>query len=495
MFQAHWLADADNLRTFIECAPGMMWISDPAGTVQFFNQAWRNYAGEIEKIENVRWRNFVHPDDHLTADVIRRSAVAQGVRYDVQVRLRRASDGEFRWHIASVAPVRIDGRLAAWIGSAKDIHDRVIAETAMRESEASFRTMADAIPQLAWMRDPQSQSLWLNRRWREYTGRSLADLQRAGWEETVHPDHYEPLMRLLGPARAKGEAWEYSCPLRGANDIYRWFLIRAVPVREEGSGAVVRWIGTATDVHEDHELQDRQQMLAREVSHRVKNSLALVAGLLTLQARSLDEGETAAALLDAYSRVQTIASVHDHLWRQSDIESVEIKAFLSELCRKLQESAPEHQITFEASFDLFRTRKGVPIGLLVNELVTNALKYAYPAGRAGAIMVTADAPAPDRLSIAVTDRGVGLPADFSLDAYKDSLGMKLIANTIRQLGGEMVITDERPGTRFQITMADHSAASTPDRAQTEAVLSPLSGMAWANAETQIPQRLTCPGIG
>jgi two-component sensor histidine kinase len=182
----------------------------------------------------------------------------------------------------------------------------------------------------------------------------------------------------------------------------------------------------------------------------VKNSLALVAGQLSLQARAAEDGAARRVLMDAYSRVQTIAGVHDHLWRQYDATITEVSSFLSDLCSKLQETAPDHEVTFTGSPVVVPTGQAVPIGLVVNELVTNALKHAYPEGSGGPIRVELRGAGDGSLALQVIDRGVGVPEGFDLCAPTKSLGMRLIANTIRHLNAMVTVASAEPRSGFEI---------------------------------------------
>ncbi|MBP2312885.1 sensor histidine kinase [Azospirillum soli] len=452
-YSKEWRNESEErLRAFIESAPRKMWISRPDGSVEFFNREWREYTGQTDASGNRTWKDAVHPDDLPRLKDVRNRAVSQGQPYDVQVRLKRHGDGAYRWHIGRVAPVHLHGRLIAWIGAATDIDKRLRAEAALRESEANFRTMADAIPQLAWMRNPNDQSLWFNQRWFEFTGTSMEQMQKEGWQPVIHPEHVDRMTEVVEAARAADAAWEYTVPIRRKDGAYRWFLFRAVPIRDESSGVVTRWFGTSTDVNEQQEAQERQRLLTQEVSHRVKNSLALVAAQLSLQARASDDDDAKKVLMDAYTRVLTIAGVHDHLWRQYDSKFIEIGGFLRDLCHKLQETAPTHEIVFNGGRIVIPTDQAVPIGLVVNELITNALKYAYPEKRRGTVWVTLRKGDDDSLTLEVFDRGIGLPDGFDLSAPTKSLGMRLLVNTVRQIDATVTAMPADPGTRFEINI-------------------------------------------
>lgn len=188
---------------------------------------------------------------------------------------------------------------------------------------------------------------------------------------------------------------------------------------------------------------EHQALLTREMSHRVKNSLGVVAGLLRLQARESRDDALRHALEDAGARVATVAEVHDHLWRSSAVGLVELSDFMGELVRKLRETAPGHTLTCEADTCVIPADRAIPLGLLVNELVTNAMNYAYPSGHGEiAVRVAVDEA---HVRVEVTDRGVGLPADFDLAAARPSLGLKMIRNLARQLEGELEARAEDPG--------------------------------------------------
>jgi two-component sensor histidine kinase len=196
--------------------------------------------------------------------------------------------------------------------------------------------------------------------------------------------------------------------------------------------------------HADADLRqalEHQAMLTREMSHRVKNSLASVVGLLRVQSRSAQSEAVREALKDASSRITTIAQVHDHLWRSARIGFVDIADFAGELCRKLQETVP-HTVRCNFGHLMISADKAIPLGLLINELVTNAVKHAYPDGP-GEIEVSGERRGDD-LHVEVSDRGVGLPKDFDIDQPRASLGFKVIKSLLAQLQGRIAVICSTP---------------------------------------------------
>ena len=131
-----------------------------------------------------------------------------------------------------------------------------VSEAHLRESEARFRDLANNITQLAWMADESGAIFWYNQRWYDYTGSTFKEMQGWGWQAVHHPDTVDKVVEKFRAHVSRGEVWEDTFPLRGKDGQYRWFLSRAVPIKDE-SGAVVRWFGTNTDVTEQRGLQQQ----------------------------------------------------------------------------------------------------------------------------------------------------------------------------------------------------------------------------------------------
>jgi two-component sensor histidine kinase len=196
---------------------------------------------------------------------------------------------------------------------------------------------------------------------------------------------------------------------------------------------------------------EHQELLTREMSHRVKNSLTSVVGLLRVQARSAESEAVRDALDDASARVETIAQVHDHLWRGSQIGFVDLEDFMTELCKKLKGATVGLSLHCHVDSMLLSADHAIPLGLLVNEIVTNAVKYAYPEGE-GVIEISARE-IEEQLRLEISDQGVGLPDGFDIDQPRTSLGFRVIKGLVRQLQGHLTITTSAAkGTCFLVDL-------------------------------------------
>jgi PAS domain S-box-containing protein len=152
--------------------------------------------------------------------------------------------------------------VAGWIVS-HDVAARSLAEEALREGEERFRNLANNISQLAWTADEKGSIFWYNQRWFDYTGSTLEEMAGWGWQKVHHPDHVQGVVDKISRCFQNGEVWEDTFPLRGKDGKYRWFLSRAVPIRDS-EGKVLRWFGTNTDISAHKEAEKHlAQMEAR----------------------------------------------------------------------------------------------------------------------------------------------------------------------------------------------------------------------------------------
>jgi PAS domain S-box-containing protein len=198
---------------------------------------------------------LVHADDRARVAEACRRCAELGADFDEELR-RDWPDGSTHWLCGKGRCFADeDGVLRYLTGAASDVTERRRAEDALRSEEARFHTLADAIPQLAWMTDATGGIHWYNRRWYDYTGTTLEEMRGWGWQQVHHPDHVGRVVERIRHSFDTGEPWEDTFPLRGADGRYRWFLSRALPMRA-ATGAVVGWFGTNTDITERREAEE-----------------------------------------------------------------------------------------------------------------------------------------------------------------------------------------------------------------------------------------------
>lgn len=196
---------------------------------------------------------------------------------------------------------------------------------------------------------------------------------------------------------------------------------------------------------------DRQQLLRREANHRVNNSLQIVASMLHLQSSNAENPDLRHELRQAGSRIAAVARAHQKLYSGNRIDSLDLGVYLTDVCKDLNASIPDCAINVSAEEGIITaTDRAVAVALLVNELVSNAIKHAYP-GAQCRIWVTLSRNAEAMNLLTVKDEGVGLPADFDLKTGR-RLGMRLVNAFTQQLHGDLQIVRRNPGTEFVLAI-------------------------------------------
>ena len=219
----------------------------------------------------------VHPEDRESVDAAYSGSLREGRdSYEIEHRVVRKSTGEVRFVHEKCYHLRdATGRIAKSQGMVHDITER-------KQAEERFRTLADNISQLAWMARPDGWIFWYNKRWFEYTGTTLEEMQGSGWQKVLHPQHARRVVEKSSHAFKAGERCEDMFPIRRKDGTYCWFLSSIIPIRDD-AGNVTRWFGTNTDIEKQKEaeenlakaIQARDEMIS-VLSHDLKTPLAAI---------------------------------------------------------------------------------------------------------------------------------------------------------------------------------------------------------------------------
>jgi two-component sensor histidine kinase len=235
----------------------------------------------------------------------------------------------------------------------------------------------------------------------------------------------------------------------------RWFEERFVASSEEEVIVLVREI---TDLKQAEEAR-RKEILLKEIHHRVKNNLQVISSLLALQASATNDPVTRGLLQESRNRVHSMALIHEKLYHSADERGVRFKGYVGDLAAHLRNSYAGNSDAVTIAIDVEEITLDmdtlVPCGLIINELMTNALKYAFPGGRTGTITISLRRQPAENgttLVLTVTDTGVGLPADVDMGAPR-SLGLRIVNSLVGQLHGTLVV-GSGPGAVFTITFPE-----------------------------------------
>jgi PAS domain S-box-containing protein len=461
---------------------GFWHLNVVARTLRWDDQMFKLYGQRQEEgVEPYQlWTDSLHPEDRAAAEQVLADALACGDKFDTEYRIIRPS-GEIRHIRESAAVVRDTHGLGILVhGVNFDITERKRGEEALRESEERFRSLANTIPQMAHIARADGYRVWFNQRWYDYTGTTLKEMEGWGWQSVHDPEILPDVMVRWRAAIAAGEPFDMEFPLRAADGTYRQFMTLASPQKDAGN-RVIQWITTNTDITERKradealravakelelriitrtvELKERESML-QEIHHRVKNNLQVISSLINMQIRGLEDESSRSALRDCQSRVVTMAKIHEMLYQSADYAQVPFARYTRDLAGRVLSASgtsPGH-VTLQLELEevSLPVVQAIPCGLILNELVGNCLKHAFPNAAHGVIRVELRFATDRSVFLSVSDDGTGISPAVDLGKMT-SLGMQLVMNLVEQLEGRLEILGH-PGSSFRITFPLESAA-------------------------------------
>ena len=372
-----------------------------------------------------------------------------------------------------------------------DITARKTAERSLRESARQLELLADAMPQIVWTNRPDGTMEYCNRRGSEFLDRQDA-ASETGWQQVIHPDDREMANNEWLLSRERLLPYEVQVRFWDRRRLaWRWHLSRALPIHD-ADGRLMKWVGTSTDIDDykklSEELEQRvdlrtadlkrslleKEVLLREVHHRVKNNLQIICSLLSMQVDCSDRSSgtapiacLVAPIMEAHHRVRSMAMIHEHLYRSPTLGNFDFGEYIESLAMQLFQGycVDPSRVGLELSVEPIQLTidHAIPCGLILNELVSNALKHAFINGRGGSIRIAFRHCAPGRAELEVADNGIGLPAGFNI-ARTRSLGLQVVQSLSDQLAANLRIHSVE-GTRiafdWQVSAGGESAVPGP----------------------------------
>ncbi len=427
------------------------WAATPEGRIYWIGDLWEQWTGQSpEEVFQDGWLGVVHPDDLDRAKRARFCSVRDQALFDCSFRVRFRS-GEHRWVRARGLPhFDAEGRFLGWYGMTDDINDQRNAEEDLKLNEARFRSAYEYSGIGMTLISLQGRFMQANPSLCHFLGYAEQDLLKLDFQTITHPDD---LQRDLDYVRKvlDGELATYSMEkrYRHRDGFYLWGLLTVSLVRDE-EGQPLHFISQIQDISERKNAEERtlrtlreRETLLREIHHRVKNNLTVIVSLLGMQSRRSKDDRVRDALTDTQNRVQSMVTVHEMLYGSDDFTQIDLRAYLRRLASNLLGSyACESRVALmvnvpPGAVDL---DTALPIGLLLTELISNALKHAFPGGRRGTVTVSVEYQE-DAVRLTIRDDGIGFPEKFDAET-SPSMGMKLVSSLTRQLNGRLTIHRE-----------------------------------------------------
>ncbi|MBU7016684.1 MAG: PAS domain S-box protein [Theionarchaea archaeon] len=274
----------------------------------------------------------------------------------------------------------------------------------------------------------------------ELQGQSLTCVFPEGeWEEIQKMHEYGKLKRVSNETTfitRKGQIIPVLLSVSGVQD-------------REGNNLGTIWVGSDLTDHKKAEEVEKKDVLLKEIHHRVKNNMQIISSLLNLQSHNITDKKYEELIRESQNRIRSMALIHEKLYQSKDLENIDFKGYITDMVHDLVRSYGKTDIVLNVDIDdtFLGIDAAVPCGLIINELVANALKHAFPDGK-GSVMVALHAR--DKMELIVQDNGVGIPESID-PKTADTLGLRLVTILVEdQLNGEIRLKRDN-GTEFSIT--------------------------------------------
>lgn len=466
---------ANELRSLVDHLPELAWTARPDGFIDFYNRRWYDYTGtRYEDMEGWGWQSVHHPDELPRVMESWARCIATREPFEQTFPLR-GKDGVFRWFLTRVAPIFDDlGELVRWVGINTDVDDQRRHQELLAQTTALVDSADDAII----TKDLDGTIRSWNPGATRLLGYETAEVVGQPITLLLPLDRYDEERRIVDEVRT-GSVARYETVRRKKDGSLVAVSITVSPVRDR-TGAIVFASKIMRDISErnlaererarlvkelqafnldleervrsrtaelSRTLNEREALLRektsllQEVHHRVKNNLQMISSLLNLQARQIKDPDTRAVFLESQTRVRSIALLHESLYQSADFGRVDIEDYveklLATLLRTYGEASGRARLATHALEVYLPLEAAVPSGLIVTELVTNALKHAFvdaPLAPGNEIRVEVRRDG-DRVTIRVADNGAGFAGTID-PARDETMGLTLVRDLAQQLGGQ-----------------------------------------------------------
>jgi PAS domain S-box-containing protein len=442
------ISDDDFKNIFDKC-PGAILLVLPDGSILDANQTACDILGYTTEELCEKGRSGIIDAEDSRLSVYLKERAANGIASGELIFIRK-DEKKFPGSLASQSFISKDGieKICVII---KDMTELKLAEEKLKKSEQKYHDLFDnARIGLFRSKIDDNTLIDVNQKITKLSGFTKEELlSDVSLLKAVYPEELENLTKKL---EKKGSVEEHEISIITKKGNIKTALVSLKIYPDEGYIE-----GTASDVTQQKKLEKQlkkslkeKEILLKEIHHRVKNNLSVISSLINLQSMNFDDPEIKTAFMDVYDRSLSMALIHEELYQSNDLKSVNFSDYLKTLCNTLYHS---HIIHPRVNLDLNIEKLDVdieiatPLGLIVNELFTNCMKYAFPDNQTGTITVEF-CKEDQKYKLTVQDDGVGLPTNFDIK-NTESLGLNLVKNLTNQIDGKLKYIVKN-GTRFII---------------------------------------------
>jgi PAS domain S-box-containing protein len=336
-----------------------------------------------------------------------------------------------------------EGIIKSVLAINRDITEQKMYQDKVLESQILFETIARVTPVGLFQTDPYGKYIYVNQRWCDIANLTFESAMDEGWLDAVHPNDKDMVSKEWFTT-IDNKRFKLEYRFLDIDNKSIWVLGEALP-EVDNDGNILGYVGTVTDItdlkYSEEEIRrqlEEKDILLREVHHRVKNNLQIISSLINLQVGCVEGDETIEILKESQNRVRTMAMVHENLYLSDSLNNINMAEYINKLVKHLFYSYGVQGLEYKIEVDDLELNidTAIPCGLIINELVTNSIKHAYPESE-GIITIKLRS-SNQKFILIISDQGVGLPSDFDLEKTT-TLGLKLVNSLVKQLDGKLEI--------------------------------------------------------
>jgi len=403
--------------------------------------------------------NFFHERDRQVMET-------NTPKYHVVETLIRG-DGQQIWLGTNKVPLHdSEGNVVGLLGTFADITERKRAAAALSESQRKLATLIDSLPGIVFScaKDPNWTMTYLSEGCLNLTGYTSEELlgnREVSYNSITSTEDFPNVLDAINTAITLKQPYVVEYRIRTKSGEEKWLWEKGSGVFNS-NGEVLGLEGFITDITELKQADEKikaslkeKEVLLKEIHHRVKNNLQIISSLLKLQSGYIKDKHTLEMFKDSQSRIRSMALIHEKLYQSQDLSKVNFAEYITSLAANLFRSYELATTTINPIVKVenifLEIDVAVPCGLIINELVSNSLKYAFPDRREGEIQIHLYFINEHEIKLIISDNGIGLPKDFDFQ-NTGTLGLQLVNNLVEQLEGTIEVNGHS-GTEFRIKFA------------------------------------------
>jgi len=447
--------------TLVETSPDAVTITDLEGNITYVSLRTLEIHG-YESAEEMFGKNvfsLIAPENQEEALVILKKTLEEGSERNKELIFLKKNGTQFIGEINVSLVKDVKGSPKALIGITRDITERKKAEQELSDSERKFRSVVENANDAIYIITSDGFE-YVNSAFERLTGFASEEVcgEAFNFWDIIHPGDVK-MIRDREDARRKGKEVpsRYEFRILAKDEKIKTVEPATVHIGKKGEMKVM---GILRDVSERKQAEDRvktslreKDVLLREIHHRVKNNMQIISSLLRLQSRMIEDGKLIEMFKESQNRIRSMALIHEKLYQTEDFSRINFAEYIRSLTVHLFHTYKVNpnivRMNVEVRDIFLDINRAIPCGLIINELVSNSLKHAFPDNKKGEVCIRLLTNKQKKTKLTVSDNGIGLPKNVNL-LEPETLGLQLVSDLVNQIVGTIKVTRTK-GTSFHIT--------------------------------------------